>query len=133
MTFDPGDGVRIPLPFDYPKDGCEWRAYIMHKTLQEIGCASGQIMALSLHVNGERQRYWKKFDVFTNAAPDVPHGKKPTFEWGSHMALCIDVDIKSSGKELRVLDLSLSDEPLTMQRWMGKITKDSQRVLILSP
>jgi len=123
-TFDRGDGMRIPVPYDHPLGGCQDRAHIMAQALKEMGYASEKIYTQSMRLDEDGQ---KKTDLHVRT--NLAHDGHQIVEWDYHVAPCVWIKPKSGNKELFVLDPSLSTRPLTPKNWMSKMGKASYALI----
>jgi Domain of unknown function (DUF4157)/Glutaminase len=125
-TFEiPGTGIREPVPFHYPADGCYDRAYVMTNILTQMGYASEKVFAVSI-VPGEDI---SGLSVPTPYAPDVKSpGQQPKVKWLYHVAPVIRVrGTPTPGQQEApsvemVLDPSLFDRPVTISEWTGRMS-----------
>jgi hypothetical protein len=131
-TFDRGDGLRVPVPYDYPREWCKYRAHIVCELLKEMGYTSEKVFASSYCLN-EHDQKMPNLRFRTDLAPDMPGDKDPTIPWGYHIASCIQVKTASGVKKRLVLDPGLHHRPLTVEKWMkDKLGQDSYEPIELN-
>lgn len=95
------------IPFDYIYDGCYARAHLMCRELGQMGVAR-----MKLFVHGDL--------AAKNQYQDVT--------WGWHVAPMVVVEGKD-GPELRILDPSFTEEPMTPTEWIRRFYRSGALTL----
>lgn len=88
------------LAFNYPADGCYWRAHLM---------------AFYLTSYGPVEKVWLTAPVFDPGPPINQQGEG----WAFHVAPVVWVREESGQVVRRVMDPAFSDHPMTFQAWAG--------------
>ncbi|MEV7189170.1 protein-glutamine glutaminase family protein [Kitasatospora sp. NPDC093102] len=111
-TFVDDAGAELPVPFDYPEDGCYARAHVVAKMLSRSGVYSRKVFAVwdnpALGLVAESE----------NAAGAMP-GAPGKVRWMYHVAPLVLVD-EGAGRHVEtVIDPSLSNKPQPLSRWLA--------------
>ncbi|MEV7189512.1 protein-glutamine glutaminase family protein [Kitasatospora sp. NPDC093102] len=113
-TFVDDAGAELPVPFDYPDDGCHTRAHVVAKMLSRSGIYSRKVFAVW---DDPARRLMVESENAAGAMPGVPG----TVRWQYHVAPLVLVDEGAGQHVETVIDPSLSNKPQPLSKWLATI------------
>jgi len=88
------------IPFRYVKDGCYARSYVLGWAMKQMGLKSNKIFSIGFL--DAKNRYKQV---------------APVIHWGYHVANVVAVQNKQDQIEYKVIDISLFDSPVSIEKW----------------
>jgi hypothetical protein len=99
---------RRDIAFHYPADGCYARAHLMLRHLQHLGLHPYKVWAFA---DGE------------DLEASTPHHPEGRVSWDYHVAPALCVRFADASQRWYVLDPSLFDRPVPVERWVAALRR----------